>query len=623
VISQFVQGLSLRAKILSFCVLSAVFIVGVAAMNYVFLEKIHTRYERVTSVDLPLFRAMSEMRVQFRVMRAEATRLVSAGITPEVFDASVEATHKAIDNYEKADEVFQKLEESTGSAREQYLAMDHIWEAHKELVAKLATTLKGGTEKEKDDARKAIVSGEFMATGVAYDAAINKVVASHEASTEASVAAAREAAETSAKTSTTLGLLALVASLALGYLLARGLSSSMTRMAAQLGDGAQSVASSSTQIAQAGGALAASATQQAAALQQTVAAIDQVSAMVQRNADSARRAQGIGDNSSRAVASGKTSVDEMMTSIDEISRSNGAIMQEIDHSNVEIGQIVKVIAEIGNKTKVINDIVFQTKLLSFNASVEAARAGEHGKGFAVVAEEVGNLAQMSGNAAKEISQMLDESIQRVETTVRQMGERTTRLLHVGKEKVDAGLETARRCGRALDEIVQNVGELGQTVGEIATASREQAQGVQEITRAMAQLDQVTQQNAASAQEASRAGDSLNEQAAAMHVLVAGLSALVHGGGHGVALPAAAFAPVAGAPRPATATPKPGPARPQPAARSTPATKTARVVPMKSATRAATSAPAPRRAGAPAPAAATSSNAALAVPDENDPRFDDV
>ena len=72
-----------------------------------------------------------------------------------------------------------------------------------------------------------------------------------------------------------------------------------------------------------------------------------------------------------------------------------------------------LISEIGNKTKVINDIVFQTKLLSFNASVEAARAGEHGKGFSVVAEEVGNLAHMSGNSAKEITQLLESSINRV------------------------------------------------------------------------------------------------------------------------------------------------------------------------------------------------------------------
>lgn len=102
----------------------------------------------------------------------------------------------------------------------------------------------------------------------------------------------------------------------------------------------------------------------------------------------------------------------MIHSITEISESNDRIMSQVADGNRKISEIVQVISEIGNKTKVINDIVFQTKLLSFNASVEAARAGEHGKGFAVVAEEVGNLAQMSGNAAKEISDMLNGSVSR-------------------------------------------------------------------------------------------------------------------------------------------------------------------------------------------------------------------
>ncbi|EQC49763.1 methyl-accepting chemotaxis protein [Bacteriovorax sp. DB6_IX] len=90
-----------------------------------------------------------------------------------------------------------------------------------------------------------------------------------------------------------------------------------------------------------------------------------------------------------------------------IKNSNEAILTTTSEGNKKINEIVSVINEISEKTKVINDIVFQTKLLSFNASVEAARAGEHGKGFAVVAEEVGNLAQMSGKAAEEMVKFLE------------------------------------------------------------------------------------------------------------------------------------------------------------------------------------------------------------------------
>src|SRR5690606_36951178 len=89
-------------------------------------------------------------------------------------------------------------------------------------------------------------------------------------------------------------------------------------------------------------------------------------------------------------------------------------IKEILHSNEKIEQLVKVIGNIGEKTKVMDEIVFQTKLLSFNASVEAERAGEHGRGFAVVAQEVGNLAQMSGKSAQEIAEIVKSSIQEAE-----------------------------------------------------------------------------------------------------------------------------------------------------------------------------------------------------------------
>jgi methyl-accepting chemotaxis protein len=223
----------------------------------------------------------------------------------------------------------------------------------------------------------------------------------------------------------------------------------------------------------------------------------------------------------------------MISSIDEINRSNTDIMTQIESSNQQISDIVKVISEIGNKTKVINDIVFQTKLLSFNASVEAARAGEHGKGFAVVAEEVGNLAQMSGNAAKEISQMLEGSIQKVEGIVNETKSSVEKLVVVGKEKVQTGTTTAKQCGEVLDEIVKSVTEVNQMIGEISTASREQAQGVQEINKAMSQMDQVTQQNAASSQEIAGAAEQLASQAESLRTMVEGLMKTVEGrkGGH--------------------------------------------------------------------------------------------
>ncbi|MBC7429616.1 MAG: hypothetical protein H7336_13445, partial [Bacteriovorax sp.] len=226
---------------------------------------------------------------------------------------------------------------------------------------------------------------------------------------------------------------------------------------------------------------------------------------------------------------GKVVVDHMIKAIGDINTSNIGIMNQINETNSEIENIVKIINEIGTKTKVINDIVFQTKLLSFNASVEAARAGEQGKGFAVVAEEVGNLAAMSGAAALEITNMLDGSIKAVEGIVRGSKEKIGKLILDGKEKVETGTRIAYECEEVLNEIVSSVASVSKMITEISTASQEQAQGVHEITKAIAQLDQVTQQNSANSMESAVAAGTLSNQAELLNSLVQKLVQTVEGG----------------------------------------------------------------------------------------------
>lgn len=218
----------------------------------------------------------------------------------------------------------------------------------------------------------------------------------------------------------------------------------------------------------------------------------------------------------------------MLGSINDIAKGNDEIMSSIQKSNQEISEIVHVIQAIADKTKVINDIVFQTKLLSFNASVEAARAGEHGKGFAVVAEEVGNLASMSGKAATEISDMLDKSVHRVTNIVDGTKGMMDTLVRSSKDKVDFGTRTARECAGALDEIIRNVSSVSEMVREISTASREQSTGVREITKAMSELDQVTQANTSSSNDASQTARELQAQAEQLNGFVQELATLVYG-----------------------------------------------------------------------------------------------
>ena len=285
----------------------------------------------------------------------------------------------------------------------------------------------------------------------------------------------------------------------------------------------------SSQIASASEELSQATTEQAASLQETSSAIEEISAMINANTENAKQSAIASGQSLQNSEKGRAVVEQVIKAIDDISASNASIMEQINESNREMEDIVKVITEIGTKTKVINDIVFQTKLLSFNASVEAARAGENGKGFAVVAEEVGNLAAMSGSAAIEISSMLDNSIKKVEGIVKNSKEKIGILITDGKNNLEKGTTVANHCGDILSEIVLSVASVSKMATEISSASQDQAQGVQEITKAIAQLDQVTQQNSANSAESSRSAGDLSNQAEMLSTLVQELVHTIEGG----------------------------------------------------------------------------------------------
>ncbi|MGH8257435.1 MAG: methyl-accepting chemotaxis protein, partial [Steroidobacteraceae bacterium] len=163
-----------------------------------------------------------------------------------------------------------------------------------------------------------------------------------------------------------------------------------------------------------------------------------------------------------------------------------AAMGAIDVSSKKIADIISV----------IDEIAFQTNLLALNAAVEAARAGDQGRGFAVVASEVRNLAQRSASAAKEIKDLIHDSV----------------------GKVGDGSRLVSESGRHLGEIVASVKKVSDVVGEISNASQEQAASAEEISRAVLQMDESTQQNAAMVEEASAAAGSMNEQAARLSEL---------------------------------------------------------------------------------------------------------
>lgn len=314
----------------------------------------------------------------------------------------------------------------------------------------------------------------------------------------------------------------------LAYRFIAGLTFNLLGITKGLKQEAQLIVDTSVSMAQVAGKLSEASTEQAASLQETVASIDEISAMITRNADTAGASAKMSEQSTLFAQKGKEKSEQMLESINAIATGNDEIIRQMQQSNSEISEIVKVIQDIGQKTQVINDIVFQTKLLSFNASVEAARAGEHGKGFAVVAEEVGNLASMSGKAAAEITEMLSKSVKRVTEIVDGTKHLMDNLINQSKEKIDSGASTVKECSHALDDILSNVSTMNEMVREISTASQEQAAGVREVNKAMSELDEVTQSNSNVAQESSKAANNLQSQADRLNQLVFQLTGLLGG-----------------------------------------------------------------------------------------------
>ena len=225
----------------------------------------------------------------------------------------------------------------------------------------------------------------------------------------------------------------------------------------------------SSEIATGNNDLSARTEAQAAALEQTTATMENFTVTVKRNADHAREASTLVASASDHAVKGGAVVNQVVSTMGSIKESSRKIVEIIS---------------------VIDGIAFQTNILALNASVEAARAGEQGRGFAVVATEVRNLAQRSAAAAKEIKELIADSV----------------------EKVDKGSALVDQAGVTMRDIVASVTNVTRIMNEIATASSEQSHDIEEVNRAVVDMDDMTQKTAALVEEAAAAAESLYQQA---------------------------------------------------------------------------------------------------------------
>lgn len=323
-------------------------------------------------------------------------------------------------------------------------------------------------------------------------------------------------------------VLGIIFSISISQIIVKSVIKTMNSAAENVAHNSMSLGLSISQLSMSSEQLATAVSEESAALQETAASIEEISAMVIKSSENAINTSKSSEATKEKALNGQEVMRDLASAMHDISETNQAVDNEVKESNNRINEIITVIQEIGNKTTVINDIVFQTKLLSFNASVEAARAGENGKGFAVVAEEVGNLAQMSGNAAKEITTLLDESLNRVQRIAEESKTKIEHIMNQTQEKIQKGSSVAKSFESILKEIVDDAQRASELVGEITRASKEQANGVEEISKAINQLNQATQVNSMAAETSSRAAESLKKQSNDLRVEASNLRMAIEG-----------------------------------------------------------------------------------------------
>ncbi|PKB20684.1 methyl-accepting chemotaxis protein [Janthinobacterium sp. 64] len=251
---------------------------------------------------------------------------------------------------------------------------------------------------------------------------------------------------------------------------------SLAQIVQQVHASTETIATAAGQIAMGNLDLSSRTEQQASTLEQTASSMEELTSTVRINTDHARQANGLAESASDVATKGGAVVAQVVDT-----------MAAID---VSARKIVDIIA-------VIDGIAFQTNILALNAAVEAARAGEQGRGFAVVATEVRNLAQRSAAAAREIKDLIGDSV----------------------DKVQAGNRLVEQAGSTMHEVVASVRRVTGIMSEMMSASQEQSAGIEQINMAVTQMDNVTQQNAALVEEAAAAAQAMQEQVNSLNEVV--------------------------------------------------------------------------------------------------------
>ena len=399
-------------------------------------------------------------------------------------DSSIESTHQAFrEDADKRQAIVKQYQAVATSedAKRTLAEMEQAYslriEADEEVYRLCKAADAGGAEQAMKN-KVLPVSGAYIAEAQSLDQLVTQQVAEN--------AAANQSGITSARLLIAVIFLLSIVIAAVVVVIVRQINRTLIDTASELSAGAEQIASAAAQVSSASQSLAQGSSQQAASLEESSASANQINAMAQRtSADAGTMASVVAESQQQFVGTNQQLV-EMVTAMDEINDSSSRISKII---------------------KVIDEIAFQTNILALNAAVEAARAGEAGMGFAVVADEVRNLAQRCAQAAKDTTNLIEDSVAKS---------------NGGKSKL----------GNVTSSIQQVTGQFGQVkmlVDQVASGSGEQTRGIDHIRAALVQMEQVTQSTAANAEESAAAAEELSAQSEALRAVVDHLNAQIGGG----------------------------------------------------------------------------------------------
>lgn len=518
--------MSLRTKVLFLSIGLSLVGACVGLSNFLVNLSVQKKYGVIITEDIPKLEAVSEMYIAYQQVRIAIRTLGLPGLTKDQIHEAVSATKKAVSSYETKQNILLSLPVSV-KERELRIQNTQAWLDFKEIVNAGLKIQQEGKPDWEQQLRQVFLTTCPVAAGHYLDSVTSLKKFYQDAMSNSSKTA--EATQNrGVRISVTIIVIGVLGGLIAGSLMAIRISGRLKRVSQEMEGNSSIVVQTANSLTESSQQLNQNSHVQSASIQQTASSIEEIRAMVKRNHEGSLQSIELSELSKTHAQDGHNSVKEMIESMHGIQEFNNDLKKQMEVSNRKMSDVINVIREIGAKTTVINDIVFQTKLLSFNASVEAARAGEHGKGFSVVAEEVGHLANMSGRAAQEITALLDSSRERVQELSKEADATLDNLMSQSQKKLEEGTAIAQKCGVVLDQIVNSAMELSNITNSITQASKEQSLGVDEIARAVGELDKTLQSNHSETERTSDSASQLNDQARLILEATKNLEQLVSG-----------------------------------------------------------------------------------------------